>query len=96
MGNRVAHLRTARAQQQTKDWNTDYALRAGVEGTIRQAAAVTDMHHARYHGLAKTHFEHVFSAVAVNLLRIHAWWNGHALDRTRTSHLARLELSLAA
>jgi hypothetical protein len=41
-------LRTARAQLQTKDWNTDYALRAGVKGTIRQAAAVTDMHHARY------------------------------------------------
>jgi IS5 family transposase len=89
-------LRHARAQQQTKDWNTDYALRAGVEGTIRQAAAVTDMHHARYRGLAKTHLEHVFSAVALNLLRIHAWWNGHPLDRTRTTHLARLELSLAA
>ncbi|WP_246144541.1 transposase [Actinacidiphila oryziradicis] len=89
-------LRHARAQQQTKDWNTDYALRAGVEGTIRQAAAVTDMHHARYRGLAKTHLEHVFSAVALNLLRLDAWWNGHPLDRTRTSHLARLELSLAA
>jgi transposase len=89
-------LQGARAQQQTKDWNTDYALRAGVEGTIRQAAAVTDMHHARYRGLAKTHLEHVFSAVALNLLRLEAWWNGHPLDRTRTSHLARLELSLAA
>jgi hypothetical protein len=89
-------LQGARAQQQTKDWNTDYALRAGVEGTIRQAAAVTDMHHARYRELAKTHLEHVFSAVALNLLRLEAWWNGHPLDRTRTSHLARLELSLAA
>jgi len=28
--------------------------------------------------------------------RLHAWWNGHPLDRTRTSHLARLELALAA
>jgi hypothetical protein len=46
--------------------------------------------------LAKTHLEHVCSAVALNLLRLHAWWNGHALDRTRTTHLARLELSLAA
>ncbi|WP_246144690.1 transposase [Actinacidiphila oryziradicis] len=89
-------LRHARAQQQTKDWNTDYALRAGVEGTIRQAPAVTDMHHARYRGLAKTHLEHVFSAVALNLLRLDAWRNGHPLDRTRTTHLARLELSLAA
>ena len=44
-------LRHARAQQQTKDWNTDYALRAGAEGTIRQTAAVTGLHHARYRGL---------------------------------------------
>lgn len=84
-------LRRTRTQQQTKDWNTDYALRAGVEGTVRQAAAVTDIHHARYRGLAKTHLQHVFSAVALNLIRLHAWWNGHPLDRTRTSHLARLE-----
>jgi hypothetical protein len=48
----------------------------------------------RVRGLAKTHLEHVFSAVALNLLRLDAWWNGHPLDRT--SHLARLELSLAA
>jgi transposase len=89
-------LRTARAQQQTKNWNTDYALRAGVEGTIRQATAVTDMHHARYRGLAKTHLEHVYSAVALNLIRLDAWWNRHPLDRTRTSHLARLELTLTA
>jgi hypothetical protein len=54
------------------------------------------MHHAPYRGLAETHLEHVYSAVALNLLRLHAWWNGHALDRTRTTHLARLELSLAA
>ncbi|WP_327241675.1 transposase [Streptomyces sp. NBC_01320] len=89
-------LRHARARQQTKDWNTDYALRAGVEGTIRQAVAVTDLHQARYRGLAKTHLEHVYSAVALNLIRLDAWWNGHPLDRTRTSHLARLELRLAA
>ena len=59
-------------------------------------AAVTDLHHARYRGLAKTHLEHVYSAVALNLIRLDTWWNGHPLDRTRTSHLARLELRLAA
>jgi hypothetical protein len=82
--------------QQTKDRNTDYALRAGVEGTIRQAVAVTDLHQARYRSLAKTHLEHIYSAVALNLIRLHAWWNGHPLDRTRTTHLTRLELRLAA
>lgn len=86
----------ARAQQQTKDWNTDYALRAGVEGTIRQSTAVTGIRRARYRGLTKTHLDHIYSAAALNLIRLHAWWNGRPLDRTRTSHLARLELSLAA
>ena len=31
-----------------------------------------------------------------NLLRLHAYWTGTPLDRRRTSHLARLELGLAA
>jgi IS5 family transposase len=89
-------LHQARDQQETRDWQKDYALRSGVEGTIRQAVAVTDIHHARYRGLAKTHLEHVYSATALNLLRYDAWQNGHALDRTRTTHLSRLELALTA
>jgi transposase len=32
---------TARAEQNTPDWQAKYALRAGVEGTVRQAVAVT-------------------------------------------------------
>jgi len=35
------------------------------------------------------------AAAALNLIRLHAWWNGHLLDWTCTSHLARLELALA-
>jgi transposase len=89
-------LRLSRVAQETKDWQEDYALRAGVEGTISQAAAVTGIRRARYRGRDKTHLDHVYSAVALNLIRLDAWWNGHPLDRTRTSHLARLELTLAA
>jgi len=89
-------LDSARAAQHTKPWQATYALRAGVEGTIHQAVAVTGIRHARYKGRAKTHLEHVYAAVALNLIRLDAWWNGHALDRTRTSHLTRLELALAA
>lgn len=87
---------TARATQTTKDFEARYALRAGVEGTIRQGVAVTGMRHARYRGLTKTRLEHANAAAAVNLIRLHAWWNGHPLDRTRTSHLAHLELALAS
>jgi transposase len=88
--------REARTQQDTEEWQAKYALRAGVQGTIRQAVAVTDVRHTRYRGLPKTHLEHVYSAVALNLIRLDAYWNGHPLDRRRTSHLARLELALAA
>ena len=86
----------ARATQDTQDFQARYALRAGVEGTIRQGVAVTGMRHARYRGLDKTRLEHTNAAVALNLIRLHAWWNGHPMDRTRTSHLARLELALAS
>jgi transposase len=86
----------ARAAQDTKAFQARYALRAGVEGTIRQGIAVTGMRRARYRGLPKTRLEHVNAAAALNLIRLHAWWNGHPLDRTRTSHLARLELALAS
>jgi len=85
-----------RAAQDTPDWQARYARRAGVEGTIRQAVAVTGTRRARYRGLPKTRLEHVFSAVAPNLIRLDAYWNGHPLDHTRTSHLSRLELALAA
>jgi Transposase DDE domain len=86
----------ARALQDTTPWQTTYALRAGVEGTIHQAVTVCDIRHARYRSLRKVHLQQVFSAVALNLIRLHAWWNAHPMDRTRPSHLSRLELALAA
>ena len=86
----------ARTTQGARDFQARYARRAGIEGTIRQGVAVTGMRHAGYRGLARTRLEHVNAATALNLIRLHAWWNGHPLDRTRTSHLARLELALAS
>jgi hypothetical protein len=86
----------ARLQQSDEEWRAKYGTRAGIEGTIHQAVAVTGMRRARYLGLQKTHLEHVLSAVALNLIRLDAWWNSHPLDRTRVSHLARLDLSLTA
>jgi transposase len=85
----------ARAEQATKAWQTRYALRAGVEGTINQALDL-GIRRARYRGIDKTRLQHVLTACAINLIRLDAYWNGHMLDRTRTSHLGRLQLSLAA
>jgi hypothetical protein len=89
-------LDDARAEQTTTAWQDKYALRAGAESTIAQSVKVTDTRHARYRGLGKTRLEHTFKAVALNLIRLDAWWNGHPLDPRRTSHLSRLELALAA
>ena len=38
----------------------------------------------------------VCSAAAINMIRLDAYWTGHPLDRTRTSHLARLDFTLTA
>ncbi|HUY47177.1 MAG TPA: transposase, partial [Streptosporangiaceae bacterium] len=85
----------ARAAEKTIPFQADYARRAGVEGTMHQAAS-HGARRTRYRGLPKTRLDHVYMACAINLLRLHAYWTGTPLDRRRTSHLARLELSLTA
>jgi transposase len=86
---------TARAEQATEHWRTRYAVRAGVEGTINQALDL-GIRQARYRGIDKTRLQHILTACALNLIRLDAYWNGHALERTRTSHLGRLKLTLTA
>jgi transposase len=86
---------TIRAAETTIPFQADYSRRAGVEGTMHQAAS-HGARRARYRGLPKTRLDHVYMAAALNLLRLHAYWTGSPLDRQRTSHLARLELGLAA
>jgi hypothetical protein len=86
----------ARTNQTTDEWKQRYATRAGVEGTIHQAVAVTGARRCRYTGLAKTRLEHIFAATAINLIRLDAWWTSTTPTRPRVTHLARLDLSLAA
>lgn len=85
-----------RAEQTSQQWKDRYNIRAGVEGTMRQATHVTGIRTARYLGLPKTHLEHAAAATAINLIRLDAWWTGKPLDRTRTTHLQRLDLTTAA
>ena len=59
-------------------------------------AASHGVRRARYRGLPKNRLDHVNMACALNLLRLEAGCPCILLDRQRTSHLARLELSLAA
>jgi transposase len=85
----------ARAAAHDTASQAGYARRAGAEGTIHQATS-HGARRARYRGLPKTRLDHIYTATALNLLRLHAYWTATPLDRQRTSHLARLELSLTA
>lgn len=67
-------LTAARARQQTAAFKRLYALRAGIEGTIAQGVSVCGLRYARYRGLPKTHLQHLASAVALNLIRLVAWF----------------------
>ncbi|MFD1938702.1 transposase [Nonomuraea mangrovi] len=87
---------TRPAPAQAPAWRDRYAIRCGIEATIHQAVTVTGLRRARYRGIKKVHLEHIVSAIAVNLIRLDAWWNGRSLNRKRTSHLARLEPALTA
>jgi transposase len=89
-------LASARTQQTSAQWKTRYNARAGIEGTMRQATHVTGIRRARYLGLPKTRLEHNIAAAAINMIRMDAYWTGHPLDRTRSSHLARLDFTLTA
>jgi len=88
-------LAVARAAEDSTSFQAGYSRRAGIEGTMHQAAS-HGARRARYRGLPKTRLDHIYMACALNLIRLGAFWTGTPLDRQRTSHLARLELSLAA
>ena len=84
-----------RAEQATDSWRDRYAHRSGVEGTIAQASRRSDLHHARYRGLAKTHLQHVLTALALNLVRVDAWHTGTPLGGGWVSRLTRLRPALS-
>jgi transposase len=85
-----------RAEQATDDWRRRYALRCGVESLIAQASRLSDLHQARYRGMAKTHLQHVLTALAINLVRVDAWLTGITTTGSWTSRLARLTQPLPA
>ena len=59
-----------RAEQQTPEWKSRYAVRSGVEGTINEFAHGHGMRSCRYRGQPKAHLQHVLTAIAVNLERL--------------------------
>ena len=83
-------LQTVRAQQETETWRSRYGERAGVEGTLSQAVRAFGLHRCRSIGLAKTQLQHVFTAIAMNIVRVDAWLTDRPRAKTRRSAFASL------
>ena len=78
-------LQERRALQKTLDFHKQYGTRAGIESTHAQGIRRVGLRQSRYIGIAKTHLQHVFSALALNLVRVDAWINNVPLAQTRVS-----------
>ena len=83
-------LQTARQRQETEDFKELYHRRAGIEGTIGQAANDKGARRARYRGLERTHLQHLATAAAINLERVARWLMGERPEATRISPFAVL------
>jgi transposase len=88
-------LQAARQRQTTKAYATEYALRAGVEGTISQGVRTFGLRRARFVGLPKVHLQHLLTAAALNFVRVGLWLVGAPRATTRLSPFARLMTAVA-
>lgn len=61
-----------RADQHDPQWRHLYAARSGVEGTVDECVNSHRLRRCRYHGMAKTHLQHVLTAIAINIERLSA------------------------
>ena len=83
-------MQARRREQRTATWRRVYAPRAGVEGLLSQGVRAFGLRRSRYIGQAKTHLQHVLTALAINIARLDAWLRGIAPATTRRSRLAAL------
>jgi hypothetical protein len=51
-----------------------YALQAGVESSFSQGVRRFDLRRSRYIGLARTHLQQLLNAIAMNVVRVIAWY----------------------
>ncbi len=97
---RYEALREAKSRQSTAEFREEYALRAGIESTHAQGIRRSDLRRTRYLGLAKTRLQHIFTAIALNVVRAVEWLTDTSpaqprQPKTRLSHFAALEKAIA-
>jgi transposase len=83
-------LQAARRYQTTREFKDYYADRAGIEGTLSQGVRAFDLRRSRYIGLARTHLQHILSAVAINVVRVMAWLTNPHPTKPRVSPFVAL------
>jgi transposase len=85
-------MQAARQRQETPEFKEKYALRSGIESSLSQGIRRFDLRQSRYLGLARTHLQHLLTAVAMNVVRVIAWLRGKLLEerRRKPGHFARL------
>lgn len=72
------------------EFKKSYAVRAGIKGTVTQAAGKLDMRRSRYRGLVKTHFQRLITAAAINVKRVLAWLTAAPRSTAHLSHFVVL------
>ncbi len=95
-----AALHTAKHGQTTPEFREQYAMRAGIEATHAQGLQRSDLRRTRSIGLARTHLQHLFTAIALNLVRAVEWLTDTSRAqaspvKTRQSPFAALEQAIA-
>jgi len=93
-------LRTAKQRQNTESYREEYSIRAGVESTHSQGIRRCDLRRTRYIGLDKTRLQHIFTAIALNMIRTVEWLTDMSpiepsQAKTRLSRFAALEKAIA-
>ncbi|MFJ3804347.1 transposase [Streptomyces sp. NPDC090088] len=84
-----------RLDQQTEQWQRRYAIRAGIEATLSQNVRAHGLRRSRYRGLARTHVQHVLTAMACNVARVADWIDTAPRTRRRATHFRSLCSAIA-
>jgi hypothetical protein len=79
-----------RLDQQTEQWQRRYAIRAGIEATLSQNVRAHGLRRSRYRGLARTHVQHVLTAMACNVARVADWIGTAPRTRRRATRFRTL------
>jgi transposase len=90
---RFEALKQARELMASEEGLQEYRIRAGVEGTMDQATNAFGGRRARYKGQAKTHFQQVMVASAINMVRVDNFLQAIPKGKAHISRFSKLKLA---